>query len=102
MAKFEASFTYKMIVFQFINYYGPMVYIGLLKGQFVTKPVIHHDLITAEHCEPSGCMSELAVQLVIIMIVKQIVQGILEIALPIFEKFRKSKEFFWKVSYIFR
>lgn len=31
----EDSYTFKMIVFQFINYYGSIIYIAYFKGRYV-------------------------------------------------------------------
>jgi len=34
-SSYEDSYTFKMIVFQFINYYGSIIYIAFFKGRSV-------------------------------------------------------------------
>lgn len=43
-------------------------------------------------CPPSGCLTDIAVQLFVIMAVKQFIQNIWEIGVPLFHKYRKKRK----------
>lgn len=36
--EFEKSFTIKVFLFQFVNYYSSIFYVGFFKGKFVGHP----------------------------------------------------------------
>ncbi|KRX16832.1 Anoctamin-3, partial [Trichinella nelsoni] len=87
--EFENSFIIKVFMFQFINYYSSLFYIAFFKGRFATLPGKADALIFGyrpEACEPSGCMIELLIQLAMVMIGKQFLNGVLETMLPCFFK----------------
>ncbi|OUC40182.1 hypothetical protein D917_04297 [Trichinella nativa] len=93
--EFENSFIIKVFMFQFINYYSSLFYIAFFKGRFATLPGKADALIFGyrpEACEPSGCMIELLIQLAMVMIGKQFLNGVLETMLPcFFKRVRKYK-----------
>ncbi|KRY83295.1 Anoctamin-3 [Trichinella pseudospiralis] len=93
--EFENSFIIKVFMFQFINYYSSLFYIAFFKGRFATLPGKADALIFGyrpEACEPSGCMIELLIQLAMVMIGKQFLNGVLETVLPcFFKRVRKYK-----------
>lgn len=84
---FEDSYTFKVFMFQFINYYASLAYIAFFKGKFFSHP---GDLEAREGlgrfkndvCDPSGCLYELCIQLAIIMVGKQTMNNFMEIFFP--------------------
>ncbi|MCL4142507.1 UNVERIFIED_CONTAM: hypothetical protein GTU68_062604 [Idotea baltica] len=89
--EFEDSFTLKMFLFQFINFYSSLIYIAFFKGRFFYHPgdsearqnvmlQLRYDM-----CDPAGCLFELCVQLAIIMVGKQFVSNCVELFIPFFK-----------------
>ncbi|XP_017873582.1 PREDICTED: anoctamin-1 isoform X3 [Drosophila arizonae] len=84
--QFDDSLTLKIYLLQFVNYYASIFYIAFFKGKFVGHP---GEYITVfkyrqEECSSGGCLTELCIQLAIIMIGKQAFNTILEVYLPMF------------------
>ena len=78
---YEASLTIKMFLFQFVNYYASIFYIALIKPLIIYKPSYldrHLKALRFEECDVSGCVWELSIQLIIIMVGKQLVSNIWE------------------------
>jgi hypothetical protein len=78
---YEASLTIKMFLFQFVNYYASIFYIALIKPLTVYTPthLDHHSrALRLEECDVSGCVWELSIQLIIIMVGKQLISNIWE------------------------
>lgn len=70
-----------MFLFQFVNYYASIFYIALIKPLILYKPTYLDRQSTAfrfEECDVSGCVWELSIQLIIIMVGKQLVSNIWE------------------------
>ncbi|XP_049855202.1 anoctamin-4-like [Schistocerca gregaria] len=86
--EYEDSYTFKIFVFQFVNFYSSLIYIAFFKGRFYKYPgdkEARRDAfqrLTLDVCDPAGCLSELCIQLAIIMIGKQCFNNFLEIFLP--------------------
>lgn len=82
--EYDESLTIKNYVFQFVNYYSSLFYIAFLKGKFVGYPSKYNRIFTfrQEECNPGGCLMELCMQLVIIMVGKQAVNAIVEMLIP--------------------
>ncbi|KAH8300962.1 hypothetical protein KR044_007251, partial [Drosophila immigrans] len=82
--EYDESLTIKNYVFQFVNYYSSLFYIAFLKGKFVGYPSKYNRIFSfrQEECNPGGCLMELCVQLVIIMVGKQAVNAIVEMLIP--------------------
>ncbi|XP_067639547.1 anoctamin-6 isoform X6 [Eurosta solidaginis] len=82
--EYDESLTIKNYVFQFVNYYSSLFYIAFLKGKFVGYPAKYNRILgfRQEECNPGGCLMELCMQLVIIMVGKQAVNAIVEMLLP--------------------
>ncbi|XP_015674147.2 anoctamin-7 [Protobothrops mucrosquamatus] len=81
---FEDAFTFKVFIFEFINFYSSPIYIAFFKGRFVGYPG-HYDKLLGirnEDCAPGGCLIELAQELLVIMVGKQIINNIQEILIP--------------------
>ncbi|XP_065225238.1 anoctamin-2-like [Planococcus citri] len=85
---FENSLSIKMYIFQFVNYYSALMYIVLLKGKFVGYPKKYNRIFgfRQEECSLGGCLIEMIIQLVTIMVGQQILGTILEILTPIIWK----------------
>ncbi|XP_009282514.1 PREDICTED: anoctamin-7 [Aptenodytes forsteri] len=82
--KYEDAFTFKVFVFQFVTFYSSPVYIAFFKGKFVGYPGNYLSFlgIRNEECSPGGCFIELAQELLVIMVGKQIINNVQEVAIP--------------------
>ncbi|XP_043853426.1 anoctamin-7-like isoform X1 [Dromiciops gliroides] len=80
----EDAFTFKVFVFQFVNFYSSPFYVAFFKGRFVGYPGQYGTLLGMrnEDCGPGGCLIELAQQLFIIMVGKQLANNVEEFVLP--------------------
>lgn len=93
----EDSYTFKIIVFQFINYYGSILYIAFFKGSFVDPPGRRSMYVFGKYrqdqCDPTGCFIELTIQLFIIMVGKQAINSFVELILPVLKNcFRRIND----------
>ncbi|XP_068222523.1 anoctamin-5-like isoform X2 [Palaemon carinicauda] len=95
--EYEDSFTLKMFLFQFINYYASLIYIAFFKGRFFFHPGDAESRanvfmnVRSDMCDPAGCLFELFVQLAIIMVGKQFFNNVIEIFIPIVQVWWKKK-----------
>ncbi|KAM6198642.1 LOW QUALITY PROTEIN: anoctamin-7 [Sarcoramphus papa] len=82
--KYEDAFTFKVFVFQFVTFYSSPVYIAFFKGKFIGYPGNYLSFLGVrnEECSPGGCFIELAQELLIIMVGKQIINNVQEVAIP--------------------
>ncbi|KAM6389409.1 LOW QUALITY PROTEIN: anoctamin-7 [Pluvialis apricaria] len=82
--KYEDAFTFKVFIFQFVTFYSSPVYIAFFKGKFVGYPGNYQSFLGVrnEECSPGGCFIELAQELLIIMVGKQIINNVQEVAIP--------------------
>uniref|UniRef100_M4AIV3 Anoctamin n=1 Tax=Xiphophorus maculatus TaxID=8083 RepID=M4AIV3_XIPMA len=82
--KYEDMFILKVFIFQFVNFYSTPVYIAFFKGRFVGYPGMYKTLfgIRNEDCGVGGCLIDLAQELLIIMVGKQIINNIEEFVSP--------------------
>lgn len=91
--EYSDSLTFKVFVFQFINFYSSIFYVGFFKNKFIGYPGNYLKVFgyRQEECQGS-CMMELTIQLVLIMIGKQIASNVKEFLLPkIIGKLRSSQ-----------
>ncbi|RIB06533.1 calcium-activated chloride channel-domain-containing protein [Gigaspora rosea] len=86
---YEDSLILKIFLFDFVNFYTALLYVILLKQQFVKDLINSPDVTTG--CEYDNCFTELTVQLAIIMIGKQAFGQISEVLIP-FVKSRLNKD----------
>jgi anoctamin-1 len=92
--EYDNSLSLKIYLFQFINYYSSLFYIAFIKGKSPGSPAKYYRVfgLRQEECSPGGCLMELFIQLAIIMIGKQTLNSIFEIAQPyLMKKYRKYK-----------
>uniref|UniRef100_A0A8C6YJX4 Anoctamin n=1 Tax=Nothoprocta perdicaria TaxID=30464 RepID=A0A8C6YJX4_NOTPE len=82
--KYEDAFIFKVFVFQFVNFYSSPFYIAFFKGKFVGYPGNYVNFLGVrnEECSPGGCLIELAQELLIIMVGKQIINNMQEVVIP--------------------
>ncbi|KAK0395415.1 hypothetical protein QR680_001269 [Steinernema hermaphroditum] len=89
-SEFDNSYTLKVFLFQFINFYSSLFYIAFFKGRLSGVPGnrdrthrVQIDGHRLEGCDPAGCMVELVIQLAIIMCGKQFFNAFMEIGYPL-------------------
>lgn len=82
--QYEDMFTLKVFIFQFVNFYSSPVYIAFFKGRFVGIPGNYNTLfgVRTEDCGAGGCLIELAQELLVIMVGKQIINNVQEFVTP--------------------
>uniref|UniRef100_A0AC35F864 Anoctamin n=1 Tax=Panagrolaimus sp. PS1159 TaxID=55785 RepID=A0AC35F864_9BILA len=90
--EFDDSYTVKVFLFQFVNYYASLFYIAFIKGRLSGVPGYETDTPTGrkikidgyrlEECDPTGCMVELVIQLLIIMCGQQLANAFIEMGYP--------------------
>ena len=80
---FDTNMTVKIFIFQFINLFSSLFYIGFFKGSFAGHPGNYHRIFgyRQEECA-GGCLMELSQQLIVIMIGKQIISNVKEFLIP--------------------
>ncbi|CAF3918215.1 unnamed protein product [Rotaria magnacalcarata] len=80
-SKYDDSLTIKIYLFQFVNFYSSLFYIAFFKGRFLDYPSKYNTSSSGsftEQCDPAGCLVELSIQFIIIMIGKQIINNLIE------------------------
>ncbi|KAK4878123.1 hypothetical protein RN001_010629 [Aquatica leii] len=88
--EYEDSYTFKIFLFEFLNFYSSLIYIAFFKGRFFDYPGDTSSRsseflrVKTDICDPAGCLSELCIQLAIIMIGKQMFNNIMELLNPKF------------------
>ncbi|KAK2588193.1 hypothetical protein KPH14_004232 [Odynerus spinipes] len=86
--EYESSFTFKIFLFEFVNFYSSLIYIAFFKGRFFVYPGDQDARSSAFYriktdvCDPAGCLSEVCIQLAIIMVGKQCFNNFVEILSP--------------------
>ncbi|XP_023687155.1 anoctamin-7 isoform X1 [Paramormyrops kingsleyae] len=91
---YEDAFTFKVFIFQFVNFYSSPFYVAFFKGRFVGYPGHYGTLfgMRNEDCGPGGCLIELAQQLFIIMVGKQVISNIQEFLIPKIKAWRQRQQ----------
>ncbi|XP_068912483.1 anoctamin-4-like isoform X2 [Tenebrio molitor] len=98
---FDNSYTYKSYAIAFVNNYCVIFYIAFMKARFYTYPGDHKlwtsvGGIGSDLCDPAGCIIELGIQLVIILLAKNLLmtakQYIRPQVLIWINRFRKKKD----------
>ncbi|EDO37747.1 predicted protein, partial [Nematostella vectensis] len=97
--QYEDNFSFKMYLFQFVNYYSSLFYIAFGKlnpgrpGRYNRILAVGDgDGYRQEECNPAGCLFELLLQLFIIMVGKQVLNNAIEIVVPYVMLWWKSRQ----------
>ncbi|NXM24754.1 ANO9 protein, partial [Oxyruncus cristatus] len=91
----ENSFTMKIFTFQFFTNFSSLIYIAFFLGRINGRPG-HYVRIAGrwrlEECHPSGCITDLFIQMAIIMLLKQTISNVMEYLIPwVSHKLRKKR-----------
>ncbi|XP_072527749.1 anoctamin-9 [Salminus brasiliensis] len=81
----ERSFTVKMFTFQFFTLFSSLIYVAFFLGRINGYPgnyVRIAGIWRLEECHPSGCLTDLFIQMAIILVLKQTLSNIFEFAGP--------------------
>ncbi|CAK1593025.1 unnamed protein product [Parnassius mnemosyne] len=95
--EYEDSYTFKIFFFEFMNFYSSLIYIAFFKGRFYDYPGDDQAReseflkLKGDICDPAGCLSELCIQLAIIMVGKQCFNNILELGYPKFHNWWRQR-----------
>ncbi|RHZ74109.1 hypothetical protein Glove_227g16 [Diversispora epigaea] len=79
-SQYEDSLIIKTYLFDFFNNYSALFYIMLFKQKYILEIINYEELATK--CEYNSCMSELTIQLAIILIGKQLIGQFKEVLYP--------------------
>uniref|UniRef100_A0A8C3MY07 Anoctamin n=1 Tax=Geospiza parvula TaxID=87175 RepID=A0A8C3MY07_GEOPR len=83
----ENSFTVKIFLFQFFTHFSSLIYIP---GFGMAVPYSPQGVRT---CHPSGCITDLFIQMAVIMVLKQTISNIMEYLIPLIShQLRKKKK----------
>ncbi|NWU23727.1 ANO9 protein, partial [Dyaphorophyia castanea] len=81
----ENSFAVKIFIFQFFTNFSSLIYIAFFLGRINGHPG-HYVRIAGhwrlEECHPSGCITDLFIQMAVIMLLKQTISNIMEYLIP--------------------
>ncbi|XP_022522796.2 anoctamin-9 [Astyanax mexicanus] len=81
----ERSFTVKMFTFQFFTLFSSLIYVAFFLGRINGYPGNYVRIAgnwRLEECHPSGCLTDLFIQMAIILVLKQTISNIFEFAGP--------------------
>ncbi|XP_056596435.1 anoctamin-9 [Triplophysa dalaica] len=94
-AAIERSFTVKMFIFQFFTLFSSLIYTAFFLGRINGHPggyVRISGRWRLEECHPSGCLTDLFIQMSIIMVLKQTFNNIFEYSGPWLKRWIKKKK----------
>ncbi|KAJ3594303.1 hypothetical protein NHX12_006634 [Muraenolepis orangiensis] len=81
----ERSFTVKMFTFQFFTLFSSLFYVAFFMGRINGRPGKYVRLANRwrlEECHPSGCLTDLFIQMAIVMLLKQTLNNVFEFIVP--------------------
>ncbi|XP_045888632.1 anoctamin-9-like [Micropterus dolomieu] len=89
----ERSFTVKMFTFQFFTLFSSLFYVAFFLGRINGHPGDYARIAgwRLEECHPSGCLTDLFIQMAIIMLLKQTLNNIFEFTGPWFKSYLSRK-----------
>ncbi|KAK2834446.1 hypothetical protein Q7C36_015147 [Tachysurus vachellii] len=93
-AAVERSFTLKMFTFQFFTLFSSLIYTAFFLGRINGHPggyVRIAGIWRLEECHPSGCLTDLFIQMSIIMLLKQFISNVFEFSGPWFKRWLKRR-----------
>ncbi|CAN9507320.1 unnamed protein product [Ophioblennius macclurei] len=84
LAATERSFTVKMFTFQFFTLFSSLFYVAFFLGRINGHPGNYVRIagFRLEECHPSGCLTDLFIQMAVIMLLKQTLNNIFEFTVP--------------------
>ncbi|KFQ83965.1 Anoctamin-9, partial [Phoenicopterus ruber ruber] len=92
----ENNFTVKIFTFQFFTNFSSLIYIAFFLGRINGRPGSYVRIAgkwRLEECHPSGCITDLFIQMAIIMTLKQTISNVVEYLIPwISHKLRKRQQ----------
>ncbi|NWR56474.1 ANO9 protein, partial [Bucorvus abyssinicus] len=92
----ENNFTVKIFTFQFFTHFSSLIYIAFFLGRINGHPGNYVRIAgrwRLEECHPSGCITDLFIQMAIIMVLKQTISNVMEYLIPwIAHKLRKKRQ----------
>lgn len=91
----ERSFTVKMFSFQFFTLFSSLFYVAFFLGRINGYPGNYVRIAgewRLEECHPSGCLTDLFIQMAVILVLKQTINNIFEFTVPWLKMlFKRSK-----------
>ncbi|XP_072320974.1 anoctamin-9 [Eucyclogobius newberryi] len=83
-ASTERSFTVKMFTFQFFTLFSSLFYVAFFLGRINGHPGNYKRIAgwRLEECHPSGCLTDLFIQMAVIMLLKQTLNNVFEFTIP--------------------
>uniref|UniRef100_A0A3Q1G5P0 Anoctamin n=2 Tax=Acanthochromis polyacanthus TaxID=80966 RepID=A0A3Q1G5P0_9TELE len=80
----ERSFTVKMFTFQFFTLFSSLFYVAFFLGRINGSPGNYVRIagFRLEECHPSGCLTDLFIQMAVIMLLKQTLNNVFEFVVP--------------------
>ncbi|XP_071755205.1 anoctamin-9 [Centroberyx gerrardi] len=81
----ERNFTVKMFTFQFFTLFSSLFYVAFFLGRINGHPGNYVRIAgrwRLEECHPSGCLTDLFIQMAVIMLLKQTLNNIFEFTVP--------------------
>ncbi|RXM34536.1 Anoctamin-9 [Acipenser ruthenus] len=81
----ERNFTVKMFTFQFLTLFSSLIYVAFFLGRINGRPgsyVRIAGMWRLEECHPSGCITDLFIQMAVIMVLKQTLSNVVEFLSP--------------------
>ncbi|KYO41593.1 anoctamin-9 isoform X1 [Alligator mississippiensis] len=84
-SKRENNFTVKIFTFQFFTHFSSLIYIAFFLGRINGRPGNYVRVAgkwRLEECHPSGCITDLFIQMATIMILKQTLSNVVEYISP--------------------
>jgi Calcium-activated chloride channel len=84
-SQFDTIYKLKVFLFRCINFCSSLFYIAFLKGRFQDPDGKRSNGVktyTQDDCGPLGCMVDLAIQLVVIMLGQQVFGQFMDIGYP--------------------
>ncbi|XP_055579000.1 anoctamin-9 [Falco biarmicus] len=81
----ENNFTVKIFTFQFFTNFSSLIYIAFFLGRINGHPGNYMRVAgrwRLEECHPSGCITDLFIQMAIIMLLKQTISNVMEYLVP--------------------
>ncbi|KAG7246979.1 hypothetical protein CRUP_000813, partial [Coryphaenoides rupestris] len=84
-----------MFTFQFFTYFSSLFYVAFFLGRINGHPGQYVRIAgkwRLEECHPSGCLTDLFIQMAIIMILKQTISNVFEFTVPWFHRWLKRRQ----------